>query len=689
MKRFFKKWKNSERPIPKIEGVVANVYPNRITGWSFLNLIDVDGNIIDFQTTEIEAYINGKPVGKTTANIFRQGIKENRGHPTGNCGFEITLDKKFDLLFIQQNISVFANGIQLPNNFKPIFRLQKKNNDNFFFIHIPKTAGTSFRTMMQKIFNQNNIFPNAKELQSNNDNYPDINLLETKSPEEQNDIQFISGHLPYASGAIFPNKSKKLIFLRKPLNRAVSALFHLQNSDPNYHDKSLAEIFKLGYNKVNCLQVRYLANAVGKKKLTEADLKIAKNNLRKCHFIGITERFDESIQLASTVFDWKFSESRKDKVNKYKNYDLLSDELLLKLKTANELDEHLYHYALELFELFTKDPKKYLTELQINSKNKNAKKAGSKKATPKKPGFQKAIPLKFRKPKTLQSYQLIQKETKCSLDSINKTDARKEKNFTIKKTFLGISGWAIDLPNTKVADEIYIALGDKYFIKATNNQERPDVAETLESNNYINAGFNASSRIKNVPNGNYELSVFILNNEKKSYLKCDTGISLNIEKQKVNQKKSAPKKLQKPKPGNDSSTKPPILNKLEENGKLSKLEWKLNNVKININNVSDPIKIEKAPIVISGWAMDMPRKIPFSKIFIVVDDNKYFSAKSGIKRQNIVDKVKNPKFLESGFRVQIPLDKLGKGYHSIAIVAVDKDKIYQVKSSRRAVIEVI
>ena len=705
--RLFKKRKKLERPIPKIEGVVANVYPNRITGWSFLNLIHAEyGNTIDFQTTEIEAYINGKPAGKTTADIFRKEIKENRNHPTGNCGFEITFDKNFDLLFLQQNIAVFANGIQLPNKFKPIFRLQKKkkDEDNFFFIHIPKTAGTSFRTMLHKVFNQNNIFPNAKELQSNDNDYPDFNVLETKSQEEQNDIKFISAHLPYSSSVIFPAKPKKLIFLRKPLNRAVSDLLNLKETDPKYHDKSLAEIFELNYNKINCLQVRYLANAVGKKELTKADLKVAKSNLRKCHFIGITERFDESMQLASNIFGWKFAENRKDKVSKYKNHDLLSDELRQKLKTANELDEHLYHYALELFELFIKNPKKYLADTQLKPINKNSKKAAPKKQAP-----QKTIPEKFRKPKTLQNYQLIQKETKCSLDSINKISTKKEKSFTINKPFLNMSGWVIDLPNTKIADEVYIALGDKYFIQATINQERPDVAETLENNNYLNAGFNAASGIKKIADGNYKLSIFILNNEKKSYIKHNTDISLTIKKQKVNQLKPAPLKPQKPKTGEDisskpktgknnsikpktgknNSTKPPLLNKLEENGNFSKLEWKLNNIKINTNNASGSIKVENKPVVISGWAMDMPRKVPFLKIFIVVDDNKYFTAKSGIKRPNIVEKLKKPEFLNSGFRIQIPLDKLGKGYHSIAIVAIDQDKKYQVKSSRRAVIEVL
>ena len=735
--RLFKRRKISERPIPKIEGAVANIYPNRITGWSFLNLIDAEnGNTIDFQTTEIEAYIDGKPVGKTTADVFRKGIKENKNHPTGNCGFEITLDKNFDLLFLQQNIAVFANGVQLPNKFKSIFRLQKekKDEDNFFFIHIPKTAGTSFRMMMQKVFNKKNVFPNVEELKSNNDNYPNLNVLESKSQEEQNDIKFISGHLPYSSSVIFPAKSKKLIFLRKPLNRAVSELLNLQDTDPKYHDKSLAEIFELNYTKINSLQVRHLANALEKKELTKADLKIAKNNLRKCYFIGITERFDESVQLASNIFGWKFTESRKDKVSKYDNYALLSDELQQKLKTANELDEHLYHYALELFELSIKDPKKHLAKTPRKPINKNVKKITSKK-----PASQKKIPEKFRKPKILKSHQLIQKETKCSLDSINGGSTKKEKNFTINKPFLNISGWAIDLPNTKTADEVYIAIGTKYFIQATINQERSDVAETLGNNNYINAGFNATSGIKKVENGNYKLSVFILNNEKKSYLKCNTGISLTIKKQKNNQKKSTPLKPQKsgsvkdnsakpklgknnsakpkldknnsakpklgkdnsakpklgknnsakPKLGKNNSIKPTLLNKLEENGNLSKLEWRLNNTKINTNNASGSIKIENKSIIISGWAMDMPRRIPFFKIFIVVDDNKYFAAKSGIKRPDVVEKLKKPKFLESGFRVQIPVDKLGKGYHSIAILAVDQDKKYQVKSNRRAVIEVL
>jgi len=687
LERLFEKQKNSEKLIPKIEGAVANIYTNRIAGWAFLSFKDIDGNVIDHQATEIEAYINGKPVGKTTANIFRPGIKENRNHPTGNCGFEIILNKKLDLFFIQKNLSVFANGIQLPNKFKPIFRLQKKNKDEdgFFFIHVPKTAGTSFRLMLYDVFDQKNIFPNLEDIKNNNGKYPKLQALKTMSKEKQNDIKMLSGHFPQSSGIIFPKKPKYLIFLRKPLNRAVSNLFHLQRLNDKYKDKSLEEIFEIGYNSVNCLQVRYLANAIGKKNLTQQDLNVAKKNLRNCHFLGITERFDESIDLAKSVFGWNFSKTRKDNVNVYKNYDLLSDELLLKIKTANNLDEELYHYALELFEQFIADPKKYLAEIQVNSnsKNKNAKKT------------KKAIPKKVRKPEILQNYQLIQKETKCALDLINTMDAKKEKNFTIKKSFLSIVGWAIDLPNKKIADEIYIALGDKYLIQATNNQERPDVVEMFENKDYLNAGFNVSSSIEDVIDGNYKLAVIILHKEKKSFLKYNTEISLTIQKKAVAQGKPIAKKTiakkqtpQKPK-SKKNFARPPILNKLEGKKVLSKLNWKVNQTNINTNNVSNPIKIEKDPIVITGWAMDMPKKIPFLKIFIVIDNNKFFITKSRIKRQDIVDKFKDSKFIESGFRVQVPLGKLSKGYHSIAVLAVDQDKKYQFKSSRRAVIEVI
>ncbi len=871
--KLFKKKNTLVKPIPKIEGAVANVNSKRVSGWAYLNHVDLEGEILDFHVTEIEIFIDGKPVGKTTANLFRKDIQKNKNHPTGKCGFDLKLDKEYEIPFIQKNISVFANGIQIPNKFKQVFVLKKenKNEENFFFIHIPKTAGTSFRLMLYDIFDQKNIFPNLEDIQSNNGKYPKIQALKARSKDKQNEIKILSGHFPHSNGVIFPNKPKHLVFLRKPLNRAVSNLFHLQRLNEKHKDKSLEEIFEMSYHSVNCLQVRYLANAVGKKNLTQNDLNIAKENLRNCHFLGITERFDESIDAATKVFGWDFPKKRKDNVNHHKNYDLLSDELLLKIKEANKMDEELYNYALELFDQFIADPSKYIAGIKNDSNNRKQTNAPKKAAKP------KEVPQSFKKPSILKDYKPVTEKTKCTIDWINIQNG-KEGIISINSTNLSIKGWAIDLPNKKIADKIYLTLGSNHFIEATNNIERNDVAEKFNNKIYTNAGFSASKSIVKMENGTYELNVLLLNSEKKTFINHSTGISIKIarpkaekdnasakktasstqvdtstktasveknkisndkkaiqkeksvEKQKptttqpienkvtveqkptqsnnkegkieqkntvdttttdqnsttnfynkvvnANEKKSEKKanlknkkgqkskaknedakanslknkkkggnknkgeKLNKNKPRNkgnntknlvkkekdknekksntsnlvknklgslEVSTKkntsnkkannnkkqksgfvePLNLDQFTETGALPKLKWKLNKVNINANTVSSTIKIEEGVISITGSAMDFRNNTTFEKIFILIDSTKYYQAQYGLSRNTKSQSSKNKTDSNSGFKARIPVDDLRKGYHSLTILALEKDQKSYRKSSRRVVIEII
>ena len=84
--------------------------------------------------------------------------------------------------------------------------------------------------------------------------------------------------------------------------------------------------------------------------ITEADLQTAKDNLRACALVGITEEFDDYLDRGKTVFGWRFGGYRRVNVTKWER--LRQRDLTAKqrkaVEKATEADRELYDLAVEL-----------------------------------------------------------------------------------------------------------------------------------------------------------------------------------------------------------------------------------------------------------------------------------------------------------------------------------------------------
>ena len=118
-----------------------------ISGWCF-NLLRKK------KPVKLRFYADNRKLGEIVAKRYREDLQSYRLHPNGLCGFEFQYPKDINIRNYRY-ITLYLN-----NSKKPVYRVATDQipivieNDlpKLFFMHIPKTAGTSFNTFARSCF---------------------------------------------------------------------------------------------------------------------------------------------------------------------------------------------------------------------------------------------------------------------------------------------------------------------------------------------------------------------------------------------------------------------------------------------------------------------------------------------------------------------------------------------------------
>lgn len=219
-----------------------------------------------------------------------------------------------------------------------------------FFMHIPKTAGTSFRRMLWTLFDEKNILPNQYDLKNNKGLYPSLEEANVKWGSRLDDIYLLAGHYRYGSSDILPKKAKYLLtFLRDPVERAFSLVKHLQRTNPEYKKFSLEDIISKNKNILQNGQLVYFLNRDEEKNLKiDQKTRIACHRLEQFDFIGITEKFEDSIEWLENDLKYKFP--KKLYLNTSEQQQIFTEEEKIKaqLLELNKADQVIYDYGVKL-----------------------------------------------------------------------------------------------------------------------------------------------------------------------------------------------------------------------------------------------------------------------------------------------------------------------------------------------------
>jgi hypothetical protein len=315
-------------------GNLGVVSINYIRGWA---------TIKDATTTpEIIIELDGKQLLSSPAGDFRKDILEKKLHPTGYCGFHIT---RFDREALSKASVLRAfikqTGVELKNS--PYFfknkmsEIETMENPPFVFIHIPKTAGTSFRIGVQEKFNDKSIIMDYKQHSNKTSQviqdtvYSNQKHLLVNEIIQRNKIKFITGHFTASKYLdIFDTNVRWCTFFRDPIQRVISEYNHLVSRYG--YDKSLQEFCILPNN------CNKQFNAISGIKLDDF------------FFFGITEYYNESITLFNKLTNMDISSIKQNIGRKIIDcqYNLNTDLLEL-IQNNNLKDIELYQQAVQKF----------------------------------------------------------------------------------------------------------------------------------------------------------------------------------------------------------------------------------------------------------------------------------------------------------------------------------------------------
>lgn len=228
-----------------------------------------------------------------------------------------------------------------------------------FYLHIPKTGGTTLSNIIKNEYNSDNIFSTVQSFIINvASEYHNI------EDERKNKLKLIKGHFSFGYHQLFDRPFTYITMLRSPVARVISDYHHIVNIPQHClhnkvvsHKMSLEEYVSSGIWNSDNLQTRFLSGKhaeIDFGQCSREHLELAKNNLDQYFsVVGLTERFDESLLLLQRKIGWSddcFLYEKK-RVNQAKQSKvILSEKTKKTVENFNLLDIELYEYAKAIFE---------------------------------------------------------------------------------------------------------------------------------------------------------------------------------------------------------------------------------------------------------------------------------------------------------------------------------------------------
>jgi len=180
------------------------------------------------------------------------------------------------------------------------------NNHPFIFLHVPKTAGTTLRAIIERQYLGRDIYTiydDAPDHHSTSD-------LEELDEEARDRILVFCGHVPFGLHKRIGGALRYFTLLRDPVERVLSYYHHRMNLSPTWQGNQVSLmkfVLETRDIEVDNLQTRLLSGVSRPfGRCHEGMLWTAIDNVER-HFevVGTSEMFDESLMLMKAALGWE------------------------------------------------------------------------------------------------------------------------------------------------------------------------------------------------------------------------------------------------------------------------------------------------------------------------------------------------------------------------------------------------
>lgn len=250
--------------------------------------------------------------------------------------------------------------LQLAHSTSATLRRNKKTS-MLINLHIPKTAGTTLRMIIDREYDL------ERKLQIEG-LYSSSDFVKLYGRDTLNSVDVISGHQYFGLHEHIDVPCKYIAMLRDPIERVLSTYKHTARMG----EQDMGWLKRLTtHEQGSNLQTKMLAGG-------ELDLGRAINNINNSFsVVGVSEMFDESVLLMQQKLAWSlpYYVIENPSHNKIKSADI-DDDIIDMIREANRVDIELYDYCInrlrEEIVVLGDSFQKLLTEfITQNSLNRN------------------------------------------------------------------------------------------------------------------------------------------------------------------------------------------------------------------------------------------------------------------------------------------------------------------------------